>query len=202
MSQKKIGILGGTFNPIHNGHLLLADAALNQLALDEIWFLPSGQPYMKNQSEIVSKEHRYNMVCEAIKNNSKYKISDIEIEKKGNSYTYETLEELKFLYPDYIFYFILGADCIFNIENWKEPQKIFQSCILVSAVRDGVSKIELKKQCDLLINKYGAHIFLLNFKEIEISSTTIRKEIMENASFENYLPKEVADYIIKNYLYK
>ncbi len=201
MSGIKTGIMGGTFNPPHNGHMALAKAAKEQLLLDEILFIPSGQSYMKQTQEIVSKEDRLNMVRCAIGGQPDYFVSDMELKREGNTYTYETLEQLKKEYPEKSFYFILGADCLYTIEKWREPERIFASCTLVSAVRDHVTQQELTKQCAYLRKQYDAKVLLLNFKEINISSTDIRKEIFQGKKILEKVPKEVADYIASHRLY-
>ena len=124
--MQKIGIMGGTFNPIHIGHLTLAQRVLDDLKLDEIWFIPTGCSYMKSNKDMVSPEERYHMTSLAIENHSQMKCLDIEIKRQGYTYSYETLEQLKNLYPQNVFYFIFGADCLFQIEEWKYPERIFR----------------------------------------------------------------------------
>lgn len=201
MSGKKTGIMGGTFNPPHNGHLELAKAAKEQLHLDEILFMPSGQSYMKQTEKIVSKEDRFNMVCAAIEKYPDYLVSDMEILREGNTYTYETLEQLKKEFPEKSFYFILGADCLYSIDKWREPERIFSSCTLISAVREHVTKQELKQQCTYLEQEFDAKIVLLDFEEMDISSTDIREDVRLGKDISEKVPKEVADYIATHYLY-
>lgn len=201
MSVQKTGIMGGTFNPLHNGHMALAGAAKEQLLLDEIIFMPSGQSYMKHTDEMIAKEDRLNMVKAAVSNIPGYRVSDMELVREGNTYTYETLEQLKKEWPDKEFYFILGADCLYEIEKWREPERIFASCTLVSAVRDKVTLQELKERCDYLKTEYDAKIILLNFREIDLSSTHIREDVRRKRDISEKVPKEVADYIARHHLY-
>lgn len=201
MSGKKIGIMGGTFNPLHNGHMALAKAAKEQLLLDEILFIPSGQSYMKHTEEIISKQNRLNMVDAVVKKYSDYRVSDMELIREGNTYTYETLEQLREEYPETFFYFILGADCLYTIDKWREPERIFAACTLVSAVRDNVTKKELSDRCAYLEKEYDAKTVLLNFKEIDISSTEIRAAVAQGRDISEKVPKEVADYIASHHLY-
>lgn len=199
---RKIGILGGTFNPIHNGHILLGQVALKQLNLDEIWFMPSGQTNLKRNLYILSKEHRRNLILLSIEEYPNFYLSELELNRAGTTYTYETLMELKKLYPQDLFYFILGADCLFSIEKWKEPSKIMSQAILVSAIRGDSNINELSAQAKYLINKYGASIELLKFDKINISSTEIRTKIFNNEPLSGMVPEKVADYIYEHHLFK
>lgn len=202
MSGKKTGIMGGTFNPLHNGHMALAKAAKEQLSLDEILFIPSGHSYMKHTEQSVSSKDRLEMVRRAISGKADYSVSDMEIKRKGNTYTYETLEQLKKEFPEKEFYFILGADCLYEMEKWREPERIFTSCTLVSAVRDEVTQKELEERCAYLRETYDAKITLLQFKEIDVSSTDIRAAVLKDLDISEKVPKEVADYIVHHHLYK
>lgn len=201
MTGKKTGIMGGTFNPLHNGHMALANAAKEQLGLDAVLFLPSGQSYMKQKEDIASKNVRLEMVCRAVSGNPDYFVSDMELKRKGNTYTFETLEQLNREFPGTEFYFILGADCLYNIEKWREPERIFASCTLVSAVRNNVTPSELKERCEYLQKEYDARIILLDFEEMDISSTEIRNAVFQGRDISEKVPKEVADFIASRRLY-
>lgn len=200
--QNKIGILGGTFNPIHNGHLILAQNALEYCDLDKILIMPSGISYLKDPSLIVSKEHRINMVKEAIRGNDKFELSLIETNRAGNSYTCDTLTELKKSDPDSVLYFIIGADTLFNIEYWKNPQIIFDNCIIVCTCRDHVANESLVLKRDKLISKYNANVIIMDYPDIDISSTFIREKISTGKNAQYYLQPSVWDYILKHNLYK
>ena len=127
--MSKIGILGGTFNPIHNGHLLLAEQARCFYGLDQVLFIPSGCSYMKRQEEILPGEIRFQMVQLAIADNPYFCASDMEIVREGNSYTCETITRLHAQYPEDELYYIVGADTLFQMEFWKNPEQIFTQCI-------------------------------------------------------------------------
>lgn len=200
--MKKIGIMGGTFNPIHMGHLIIAERAREQFQLDEILFIPCGVPYMKDKKEVPSGEIRAEMTKLAVEENPFFDISMIEVEKAGNTYTYETLNCLHDKNPNTEFYFILGADSLWNIENWKEPEKIFADCHILAAVRNNKSLEDMEKQITYLKEKYDASIFLLQTSRIEISSSMIRAAVREGKSIRYLVPDAVYDYIIKNKLYK
>ena len=131
----KIGIMGGTFNPIHNAHLMMAQAAYEQYKLDEIWFMPSAKPPHKNQDEIAEKEHRKRMVQFAIDKIPYFKISNIEYKRAGKTYTYDTLVELKKEREDAHFYFIMGGDSLAQFEQWYHPELVIKQAVLLAAAR-------------------------------------------------------------------
>lgn len=199
--MKKIGLMGGTFNPIHVGHLVLAQRALEEMGLDEIWLIPTGCSYMKKNIEILSGEERLNMVSLAIADHSRMKCLDIEIRREGYTYSYETLEQLQKQYPDYDFYFIFGADCLFTIESWKYPERIFNSCKVIAAVRNGSSLEAMEQKKRELEEKFGAHIYLLKFPNLEISSTDLRERISQRKSVKFLIPDAVISYIKEHHFY-
>ncbi len=200
--MKKIGIMGGTFNPVHIGHLLLAQGALEAEHLDEVWFIPTGCSYMKVAQDIVSPIERYEMTCLAVADNEHFQCSDMEIRREGYTYSYETLETLKEQYPEYQFYFIFGADCLFSIESWKYPERIFASCSIIAAVRGDTSLEEMEQRCKELVEKYGADIRLFPFLQLEISSTDIRNRVRLGQSIRYLLPDGVRTYIEEKGFYK
>lgn len=192
----KIGIMGGTFNPVHYGHLLLAEFAREEMQLDEIWFIPTGCSYMKEQKGIVTGMDRIHMVQLAIQGTaSKMKCLDLEVNRGGYTYTYETLEELRASYPEHHFSFIFGADCLFTIDSWKHPEKIFQQCKVIAAVRGNTSVDAMLQKIYELHERYDADITLLRFPNIELSSTLIRKRVALKKSIRFMLPDSVIDYI-------
>lgn len=193
--MKKIGIMGGTFNPIHYGHLLLAQWAMDAQKLDEVWFIPTGCSYMKDTKDILTPLERYAMVKLAISDNSKMKCLDVEIKREGYTYTYETLEVLHREYPEYHFYFITGADCLFSIEEWKYPERIFQNCSMIVAVRGDATMDEMESKRKELHSRYQADITLLPFLQLEISSTIIRNRIRNKQSIHYLVPEKVISYI-------
>ncbi|MDU5108808.1 MAG: nicotinate-nucleotide adenylyltransferase [Clostridium sp.] len=195
----KIGIIGGTFNPIHLAHLYIAYEAKCQLNLDKIIFIPTGSPPHKKDMEILEASLRYNMVYEAIKNYEDFEISDYEIEKKGLSYTFETLEYFK--NDDNELYFITGADCLMDIEKWKYPEKIFKLCNFVVFNRAGYSKKNLRIQKEKIQQKFNTNITFLDIIYLEISSSIIRNRIKEGKRIDFFMPREVLEYIITNNLY-
>lgn len=198
----KTGIMGGTFNPIHIGHLLLAETALSAEKLDNIMFIPSGQSYMKKEEDVLPAALRLQMVELAIADNPYFFASDIEIRREGNTYTCDTLAQLKREQPLTELFFLMGADCLFSIETWKNPQDIFAACTVLAAVRDGADSTVLQEKCGYLADKYHADIRLLPFPETKISSTDIRQLTKEGRSIRYMVPETVRLFIQENKLYK
>lgn len=200
--MRKIGILGGTFDPIHMGHLMLAEWAKSELELDEIWLIPNGVSRMKEELDPAPAEDRYAMTQLAVKGNEQFKCLDLEIKREGYTYSFETLEELSEAYPEDILYFILGSDCLHTIESWKSPERFFRCCKLVAAVRDDSSMDEMKAKKEELIQRFGGEIILLPFARLSISSTVIRERIKEGKSVRYMIPDSVLVYITKKGLYR
>lgn len=193
--MRKIGILGGTFNPIHWGHLLLAEWARDTFELEEVWFIPTGYSYMKADAGVLPGEERFHMVQLALEQNRFFRCLDMEVRRQGCSYSYETLEQLKNMYPADDFYFIVGADCLFSIESWKCAERIFQNCTLVAAVRGESSWSEMKEKRKELEEKFHGHILLMPFASLSVSSTEIRQRIKERKSVRYLVPDRVLTYI-------
>lgn len=200
--MKKIGILGGTFNPVHTAHLIIAEAAQEDAGLDDILFVPSGCSYLKDASDIVSAKHRINMTGLAIEDNPHFALSTIEIDRGGNSYTCDTIMELKKRYPDQEYYLIVGADNLFTMEEWKDAEVIFQNAKILAAVRGTKKRADMEKKIAQLKEKYGADIILLDVRQVDISSSAIREKIAAGRSVRYMLPDKVREYILKNHLYE
>ncbi len=199
--MKKIGFLGGTFNPIHTGHLLIAEAAREYLKLEKVIFMPSGCSYMKTDMDIPEAVIRLEMIRLAVADNPFFTVSDMEILRSGNTYTYETIEQLKAENPDTEIVFIVGADTLFTMEKWKMPERIFKEAIIAAAVRDDKSPTEMQRQIDYLTDKYHGDIRLLPIKNVEISSTDIRTLTKSGKSIRYMLPDAVREYISENEIY-
>lgn len=199
--MSKIGIMGGTFDPIHIGHMQLAEQALTEKELDFVLFVPNHTPWMKYDRTVTEAEHRAAMVRLAIEDNPAFKLSTVEIDAGGNSYTWQTLETLKEQYPGDEFFFILGADSLLSIEKWANPEKIFKNAVVLAAVRDDCDKEKLEKQKEILTEKYDARIQLLSMPPISVSSTEIRQEFYTDSRIRKLVPEKTADYILKNHLY-
>ena len=199
----KIGIMGGTFDPIHIGHLLLGEFAYENFHLDEIWFLPNGNPPHKTTDESgVSLDDRIEMVKLATDDVPYFRMNLYEASSKKHSYTYSTMRALREMYPEHEFFFILGADSLFSIEQWKNFCEIFPSCTILAAMRDDKDTESMQAQIRYLNGKYGADIRLLQAPLVEISSTTIRRRAEKGLSIRYMVPDVVSEYIQSNALYK
>lgn len=208
----KIGIMGGTFDPVHNGHLNIAKEAKKQFHLDEIWFLPNGNPPHKTRSSIVSDiKERTAMINLAIMNEKDFKLNLYEANKNEVSYTYETLTHLKESYPKHSFYFVLGADSLFDFENWVHPEIITRQCVLLAAYRDDIDTREaMYVQINHLQQLFNADIRLLKTPIILVSSHNIREILWdtdaytqeEDTQIRDMLPKQVYTFIKENHLYE
>ena len=200
--KKRVGIMGGTFNPIHLGHLIIAEAAYEAYNLDEVLFVPSGVSYMKDQSEILDAKKRVHMTGLAIEDNPHFALSTIEIDRDGNSYSYETLETLRKQNPNTEYFFLVGSDTLFALETWKHPEILLPSCTILVAVRDGVPMEKMQEHAKYLEEKFGGSIQLLTTPNIEISATDIRNRLSQNRNVKYFVPDTVLDFINKYDLYK
>lgn len=198
--NKRVGIMGGTFNPVHNGHLAMAQNAYEQYKLDEVLFMPSGHSYLK--TNVLDTGKRIEMVKYAIEPYSCFSLSMIEVNRGGNTYTCETLQDLKAQNPDTDYFFIVGADSLLYMENWKNPEQIFSLSTILCAPRDNydIAKLENKRQ--FLQEKYHADIQFIHMPNIEISSTQIRNAVKAHVSVAEFVPKKVAEYMEREHLYE
>lgn len=207
-----IGIMGGTFNPIHIGHTEIAKAACMQYHLDEIWFMPNHIPAYKDSDAIVSGEDRLEMVRLAIQDIPYFKASDFELKREGNTYTIDTLKLLKEQYPGHIFYFIMGADSLFCFDKWRQYEEIPFYTNLLVAPRDEKSRADVVKKIKAF-NQYFKKecFFVINCQEIPCSSSEIRNRIKKEKNYKGdtnmdnvvctSLSKSVYHYIITHNLY-
>lgn len=212
-----IGIMGGTFNPIHIGHIKIAQAAFLQYNLDEVWFMPNHIPAYKSSLNLVSGKERLEMVKLAIADIPYFKASDYELKRLGNTYTAETLTLLSKEYPKDSFYFIMGEDSLDSFDKWRNPEIILKYAQILAAPRDCHSMdkiIERIRELDALYN--GEYFHLIQCENIPCSSSDIRhnlsnlyqsntKDLLwhaEENAFNLYLPAIVYEYIINHNLYK
>lgn len=201
--KRKIGIMGGTFDPIHLGHLILGEKAYEQFHLDQIRFMPAGNPPHKRHREgRATDEQRVEMVRRAIKNNPHFALSLEEMNADGYSYTYRTLERLKGENPGEEYYFIIGADSLFDFDSWMEPGRICQAAKLLVAGRNHVERGRMEQQIEYLSRKYKGEFFLLDIPNLDISSKMLRKWISESETFLYYVPDSVYAYIREHEIYK
>ena len=198
----KKAIFGGTFDPIHIGHVHIAYEALYNLHLDKILFMPAGNPPNKINKKITDARIRYDLVKKAIEHESHFEISDYEINKKDNSYTYETLELFSESQTNIEWYFLIGGDSLMDLDNWKNVDRILNSCKLVVYGRAGFTVEELLKQKNHVEQKFNGKVIFLNMPIIDISSTSIRDSIKKGRNVDYLLPKGVEVIIDKLQLYK
>lgn len=203
MMKRKIGIMGGAFDPIHDTHLQLGRSALELEGLDEVWFMPCYYSYLKTaQHPLSEKRHRENMVRLAIAGEEKFRYSDWEVRQKGETTTAKTLEELRQAYPEVEWYFILGADSFLSLPNWQRPEAVCRNATLLVAERKGqVDPRELKELMQSLESFYNATIRLLPDVDSSSSSTAIREAYWAGTLREEDLPDGVFRYIKDHHLY-
>lgn len=197
----RIGIMGGTFNPIHNGHLMIAEKAREQFSLDQILFIPTGHSPLKHKQHVTNAVHRCAMVSLAIADNPWFVLDKIEVDSPETSYTFRTIRKLK---DNYIFselFFVLGADSLFDFESWKNPELILEKCSILAAYRKHEKQEEFFRQIAYLNKKYPGKFYPLDTPELEVSSQEIRQRIQEGKSICHLVPEAVEIYIRNNKLY-
>ena len=199
--MRKVGIMGGTFDPIHIGHLILGENAYLQFGLDKVVFMPSGNPPHKKERDGGTDLQRMDMVKLAIASNTHFEISDIEMNEEGYTYTYRTLEKLVKEHPDTEYYFIIGADSLFYFDTWKNPQRIADACTLVVATRNHTSDEKLDEKIEFVRKLFNAKIEKLDTENIDCSSSQIRSWIKEGHTVKYYVPDTVINYIHTYHVY-
>lgn len=202
MMKKKIGIMGGTFNPIHIGHLIVGQTALEQFQLDKVLFMPTKNPPHKRYDYILDDAIRAEMVSLAIKDNKSFELSTFEMNREGITYTADTLLQLTKQNPNEEYYFIVGADSLFYIDRWKNPDTIFELSKVLAAVRWNTSREDMLQKVAELNETFQASIELLESPNIDISSSEIRERAKNRMDIQYYVMPEVARYIHKNNLYR
>lgn len=201
--MKKIGILGGTFDPIHNGHLMMGRAAVREECLDELWYMPTGTPAYKNDMQkVTDKEHRARMTELAVAGESNAVCSYLELERDGNTYTADTLTALKSAHPSVQFYYIVGADSLDYMDRWYQPEEIFSRAIILAVRRNTQSEEEIRQKILRLTGQFHADIRLLDQQHTDVSSTQIRQMAARGEDFSSYVPEAVYSYIQEHRLYR
>lgn len=202
--NQRIGIFGGTFNPVHTGHMIMAQNALEVFNLAKILFVPCNLPPHKDVSRLASAIHRVAMLEKAVEDNPDFQVSDVEIRKGGTNYTIDTVRYLRQLYPRYDLFFIIGSDSLIELNQWKEIDELARLCGFVTFVRPGFDprKISLKKfklekglKKNLIRNVASIH-------QIDISSSDIRHRVAAGMSIRYLVPGAVEIYIAEHNLYK
>lgn len=200
--RMKIGIMGGTFNPIHNGHLIIAEDVREQCGLDRVLFIPSGQPPHKPDTEVIDAHHRYEMVRMAVENNPYFEASRIEVDRNGITYTINTLQELKGIYGEEVeLYFIIGADVVEELTTWREFRQVFHLCEFIAVLRPGYDNSAFEKAIEKNRKDFGVRIGQTQSRLVDISSSDIRKRCERNGSIKYLVPESVEEYIGRYGLY-
>jgi len=194
-TKNKIGVLGGTFDPIHVGHLVLAEQVREKFQLEQVIFIPSASPPHKTEQKLSSAEDRLKMTKLAVEGNPYFSVSDIELKREGLSYTVETLRKLKDLYKNSEIYFLTGSDVLNEITTWKDPEEIYKLAKIVIAVRPGFDKFDSE-------DHFAKKSIIVNITGVDISSTQIREKVKKGESIKYLVPLKVEEYIKKRNLYK
>ncbi len=197
----KTGLFGGTFDPIHLGHLAIAEDVRAKLGLDRVIFIPARYPWLKADREISDGQHRLEMVKLAIASNPQFEVSAAEMERPGPSYTLDTVEAMKKAFgPEDELYFIAGSDAIMDMPRWKEPERVMSLCRIVGVERPGAPEIDAEALRPL-IPAVSSCLAVVDASRIDISSTVIRERIRGGLSISDMVPTEVEQYIRKHGLY-
>jgi len=195
---RRLGVMGGTFDPIHYGHLVTAEEAVVQFQLDTVVFVPTGQPWMKAHREVSPAEERYLMTVVATASNPRFTVSRIEIDRDGPTYTVETLRQLANEHPDAELYFITGADAILEIVQWKDPDEALSLAHFIAATRPGhdLSRLEAAAA------EHRPRVSVMKIPALAISSSDIRQRVHEGRAIRYLLPEGVKSFIEKAGLYR
>jgi nicotinate-nucleotide adenylyltransferase len=195
---RRLGVMGGTFDPIHYGHLVTAEEALVQFALDEVVFVPTGQPWMKQEREVSPAEDRYLMTVIATASNPRFRVSRIEVEREGPTYTVDTLKALGAENPDAELYFITGADAMREIFEWKDPDGVLSLAHFIAATRPGydLARFEAKDATR------HPNVSVMHIPALAISSTDVRERVHEGRPIRYLVPEGVKSYVEKAALYR
>lgn len=201
LKANKVGILGGTFNPIHNGHLAIANIALYEFLLGEIVFLPLGLPPHKEKEHIASPEHRLEMIKLAIEREKRFKVNPMELYREGYTYTVDTLEILTRENKNTEYYYIIGADTLFELKTWRNFERVFCLTNFICVMRPGQDDKEVREYAAALNDSYGYKFFVAKEKGPDISSSHIRELAAKRRLGRGFVPDGVARYIEKHAVY-
>lgn len=201
MIDRRIGIMGGTFDPVHLAHLQLAKCAYEQFQLESVIFLPAGDPPHKTDRQITPAYRRLEMLKLCLREYPKFQLSEYEMEKQGYSYTAETLEYFTQMHPEVQFYFIIGADSLFALDTWYCPERCLSKAVFLVGNRLSHEEEEIDRQILYLTGRFGGIIEKVDMPGMEISSSNIRELLSQGQDASPYLPQAVNEYILKNHLY-
>ncbi|MFC1946166.1 nicotinate-nucleotide adenylyltransferase [Chloroflexota bacterium] len=198
--MKKRGVLGGTFDPVHNGHLGIARYVRESLALDEVVFIPAGHPYLKGDTAITQAEHRIAMLRLALEGLPGFCVSDMEFQRPGPTFTLDTMLEMKNSHPEEEIYFILGWDNLQALPRWYRPQELIRVCRLVALPRPGTPRPDTAA-IEKAVPGIGSRLCLLSAPEIDVSASDIRSKVARGQDITALVPPTVATYIRTHCLY-
>lgn len=201
MDVSRLGILGGTFDPIHYGHLVAAQEAASALRLDRVLFIPTREPPHKRGEPVLAVEHRLEIVRRGISGNPRFELSTIEIERPGPSYTVDTLRELRRLYPDGELHFIVGMDLLADLPTWHNPGGIVQLAVIVAVTRRGWEAVDLG-WLEAAVPEAAGRVQVLPIPGLDISSTEVRERIAAGRPIRYLVPDGVIGYIQEQGLYR
>lgn len=196
---KRIGIMGGTFDPVHIGHLVAAEEAHAQFELDTVIFMPAGKPAFKEKQQVTPAWHRLMMTELATASNPHFEVSSLEIEREGTTYTIDTIRELKKLYPEAEFFFITGSDAVFDIIGWKDSKELATLVTFIATTRPGYDIEDAKKRHQESILNFK--IEWIEVPALSVSSTDLRERLKAGRPVRYLITRSVFGYILKNHLY-
>lgn len=199
--MKSLAIMGGTFDPIHYGHLVVAEQVRHEFQCDKVLFIPAARPPHKKDKNISAVKHRLKMTELAIQSNRFFEISTVEINRTGLSYTIDTVKTLHQRYQPEKMYFITGADAVLEIITWKNVEELLSLCYFVAATRPGYDITNLQEKLHMLPDVYFQKIVPIYIPALAISSTDIRRRVREKEPIKYLLPEPVEDYILRHNLY-
>jgi nicotinate-nucleotide adenylyltransferase len=199
---KKLGIFGGTFNPIHMGHLIVAEMARQECDLEKVLFIPAASPPHKSDKSVSCPNHRFRMTELAIESNPYFKASDIELKREGKSYTIDTLKNLREIYPkEYEFWMIIGGDSLIEFDNWRNAKGIMELCNFAVYMRPYISIDKCMAQADKIRGQANSRVIFVQAPMIDISSTDIRRRVVQGKSIRYMVPDPVREYILEKRLF-
>lgn len=200
--RRRIGLLGGTFNPVHVGHIALGVQAKREFALDGVTYIPVGLPPHKRDEFVADAQDRFAMLRLAVEGQRGLFVSRIELDRQGYTYTVDTLTDLRRLCPDDEFFFIIGADTLFEVQTWKSVAEVFSLCQFIVFYRPGHRLVSMLEEADRLKDAYGARMLFAEFRGPDVSSTLIRDKLARGESAGEMLPPSVERYILENGVYR
>ena len=196
----RIGVFGGTFDPVHVGHLIAAERATELLHLDEMLFIPAGEPWFKSDEPVTDAEHRLNMVRLAVESNPRFRACGVEVARAGPSYTVDTLEQLHSSTPDGAeFFLVLGLDALAEIHRWRRPERVFELATVVGVSRPGAEFDP--NALDTALPYSAGRVIMLDVPLVDVGATELRRRAAEGNSLRYLVPDSVEEYIREHRLY-